>query len=103
MRGLSCLRLVVVRLIMMFDEGSLQTTMLAIYNRCLSILSLRLLLLLMLFYMLNRLVGKQFTCDFLFQVTSFLDIFCWVVLQIVMYFLIVLVVIDDGYIEILLV
>ena len=78
--------------------------MLAIYNRGLSILSLRLLLLLMLFYMLGRLVSEQFTCDFFFQVTSFLDIFCWVVLCILrMYFLIVLVMINNGYIEILLV
>ena len=80
--GPNCFWLVFVRLIMMFDEGGLQTTMLTIYNRCLLILSLRLLLLFSLYSMLDWLIGEQLSRDFFFQVTSFLYISFLVLLSI---------------------
>ena len=96
--------IVVVRLIMMFDEGCLQTAMLSIHISDLSILSHRLFLLLSLFFMLDRLIGKEFTRDLLFQVTSFLDISFLVLPCILrMCILIMIFMIDNGYIEILLV
>ena len=80
--GPYCFWLVFVRLIMMFDEGGLQTTMLTIYNRGLLILSLRLLLLFSLYSMLDWLIGEQLSRDFFFQVTSFLYISFLVLLSI---------------------
>ena len=80
--GPNCFWLVFVRLIMMFDEGGLQTTMLTIYNRGLLILSLKLLLLFSLYSMLDWLIGEQLSRDFFFQVTSFLYISFLVLLSI---------------------